>query len=323
MGSGFGAGGGADMLQEVLRRKFTEALAQQKLNEDMRQADMQHRVQQAQLGQGQQRIGLEGERLGQEQKQFETSSGQAAQRLGMEQELQPVRIKQIQAQTEDLNRQPQERQDTRAFREKELGLEHANRLGEINATGANALRVQQARPAPTMVVPTGETDASGGQMQQVVPKTAGTTFAKAPPVNASLDTRLQSAKAVTQTGNDIITMLRDPKVSAMLGPAMSRYNSVADFVGNPPPEFAKLAGQIESYSLANMGVHGMRSANGAEAIKQTVGAGRHTPESMIAVLEGLNGFANHLLENNHRGETPAAGGGAKPDAASLIKKYGG
>lgn len=125
-----------------------------------------------------------------------------------------------------------------------------------------------------------------------------------PKTGQTVESRLQSAQAVTQTGNDIIKALSDPNVASKLGPAMSRYNSVADFVGNPPPEFSNLAGLIESYSLANMGVHGMRSNTGAEAIKNTLGLNRHTPESIIATIQGLNGFANHFMENN--GMTPAA-----------------
>ncbi len=119
-----------------------------------------------------------------------------------------------------------------------------------------------------------------------------------PKTGQTVESRLQSAQAVAQTGNDIIKRLSDPAVMAKLGPAMSRYNTVADFVGNPPPEFSELAGLIESYSLANMGVHGMRSNTGAEAIKGTLGLNRHTPESIIATIRGLNGFANHFMENN-------------------------
>lgn len=147
----------------------------------------------------------------------------------------------------------------------------------------------------------------------------------APKLDATTANRLQSAKAVTQTGDDIIAQLRDPKTAAQLGAVMSRYNNLADFVGNAPPEWSKLAGLIESYSLANMGVHGMRSNTGAEAIKQTLGQQRHNPASMIAAIQGINGFANHLLENNGQGSTsaPAANADAAAKAAALIKKYGG
>lgn len=143
----------------------------------------------------------------------------------------------------------------------------------------------------------------------------GGTIGKGPKVNATTENRLQSAKAVVQTGGDIERLLRDPKIAQQLGQVMSRYNNVADFVGNAPPEWSELAGAIESYSLANMGVHGMRSATGAEAIRQTLGQGRHTPESIISALKGLNGFSNHLLENNKGWDSkggPAQAGGGDP-----------
>lgn len=123
----------------------------------------------------------------------------------------------------------------------------------------------------------------------------------APTANATTANRLSSAQAVLKTGNDIKRLVSDPTVAAQLGPVMSRYNNLADFVGNPPPQFAKLAGMIESYSLANMGVHGMRSAGGADAIKKTIGLGRHTPESLLSVIDGLNGFAENLMQGEGRG----------------------
>jgi hypothetical protein len=54
----------------------------------------------------------------------------------------------------------------------------------------------------------------------------------------------------------------------------------------------------------------MRSNTGAEAIKGTLGLKSHTPQSMIATIQGINGFANHLLDNNGQGAT--AGGPAAP-----------
>lgn len=139
-----------------------------------------------------------------------------------------------------------------------------------------------------------------------------------PKLNATLENRLASAQAVAQTGNDIIASISDPATAAKLGPAMGRYNSVRDFIGNPPPEFAELAGSIESYALANMGVHGMRSTEGAEKINKMLSE-KGTPESLIAKIHGLNKFSTHLLEN--AGKTaPAAAGPVKmraPDGRPL------
>lgn len=133
--------------------------------------------------------------------------------------------------------------------------------------------------------------------------------------SATLENRLASSKAVLQTSNDMIKLIKDN--AKELGPLMGRYNSVADFVGNPPPKFKELAGLIESYSLANMGVHGMRAVNGADAIKQTIGEGHQTPESMIATINGLNGFASHLLENEGRGVP--GGSSAVPSVGSTFQ----
>jgi hypothetical protein len=157
------------------------------------------------------------------------------------------------------------------------------------------------------------------------PSGSGPEATKAGPQNATLANRLSSATAVIQTGNDMIKALKGD-LGARLGPVLSRYATFEDFIGNPPPEFSKLVGQIESYALANIGVHGMRSNNGAEAIKQTLGVGRHTPESIIATIEGLNGFAQHLIENEGKGAATPAGAvsdDALKSAAEILRKRNG
>ncbi len=162
-----------------------------------------------------------------------------------------------------------------------------------------------SQPA-TIVVQT--VDENGRPVTKIVPKVAGASYAKAP--SGTTETRLASAQAVNQTGADIITQLKDPKVRGMLGPAMGRYGTLRDFIGNPPPELAELAGSIESYALANMGVHGMRSAQGAEQIKQLLDR-KHTPDSLISTIEGLNKFSSHFMENEGRkpGATATASSG--------------
>lgn len=128
----------------------------------------------------------------------------------------------------------------------------------------------------------------------------GKTYEKG--VGSATETRLASAQAVNQTGDDIIAQLSDPQVASSLGVAMGRYSNLQDFIGNPPPEFSELAGSIESYALANMGVHGMRSAQGAEQIKRMLSQ-PHTPASLIAAVKGLNKFSQHFMENEGRSST--------------------
>lgn len=159
----------------------------------------------------------------------------------------------------------------------------------------------------------------------------GKTFDKG--ASGATETRLASAQAVNQTGDDIIAKMKDPQFAALVGPVMGRYNSLRDFIGNPPPEFSELAGQIESYAIANMGVHGMRSAQGAEKIKAMLNK-KHTPESLASTIKGLSGFSQHFMDNEGRTGSSfdtsgkftgnsTIGDQSKPSAADLIKKYGG
>jgi hypothetical protein len=165
----------------------------------------------------------------------------------------------------------------------------AARDRETTTRDAEAVRHNQAmernaanKPAATVTIQT--VDANGNPVTRIVPKTAGTEFAK--PANATTANRVASAETVNEVGADIVSKLSDPKFRATVGPAMGRYATLRDFIGDPPPEFSEFAGEIESYALANMGVHGMRSAQGAEQIKHLLDQ-RHTPESLAATIKGL------------------------------------
>lgn len=164
--------------------------------------------------------------------------------------------------------------------------------------------------------------ATGRTVIQYLPKSEirGKTFEKG--TSATTETRLASAQAVNQTGNDIISKLSDPNYAKAVGPVMGRFSTVQDFIGNPPPEYAELAGQIESFALANMGVHGMRSAQGAEQIKKLLNQ-HHTPASLIAAIKGLNSFSEHFMQNEGRGAAVPAPATAPASAApsGTIKSY--
>jgi hypothetical protein len=159
-------------------------------------------------------------------------------------------------------------------------------------------------------------DANGRTVVEYLPRSdvKGKTFDK--PVSAALANRLASAKAVNQTGDDIIAKLSDPAIAATVGPVMGRFNTLRDFLGNPPPELAELAGAIESYSLANMGVHGMRSAEGAAKINQMLNE-KGTPASLIAKIKGLQQFSAHLLENEGR-TVPTVPTATTPTTAPVV-----
>jgi hypothetical protein len=202
-----------------------------------------------------------------------------------------------------------------------------DRLGHVmldpNQPTIQKSAVIGAQPAPQQppiqLITT--TDANGNAVQKFVPKTLGQTYDK--PLTGTENLRVTQAKTVNDTGNDLIKKLSDPQVVAALGPVLGRYTSLQQFIGDPPPEYTELAGEIESYALANMGVHGMRSAQGAQQIKDLLGS-KQTPASMIGAIKGLNSFSENFVKNSRAGTasktsstTPA------PTAEDLIKKYGG
>ncbi len=151
---------------------------------------------------------------------------------------------------------------------------------------------------------------TGKTVIEWIPKSqlAGKTFEKG--TGATTENRLASATAVSQTGNDIIADLSNPDFVKRVGPIMGRASSLRDLIGNPPPEFSELAGKIESYALANMGVHGMRSVQGAAQISKLLDQ-KHTPESLVAAIKGLNAFSAHFLENEGRAVPQPSGAAPK------------
>lgn len=140
----------------------------------------------------------------------------------------------------------------------------------------------------------------------------------APRQNATTENRITVAKTVDAIATNLISKLNDPTYQKVLGPALGRAGSVSNFIGNPPPEFSELAGEIQSYAAANMGLHGFRSASGAEKIKELLDQ-HHTPQSLIAAITGLNHFAQTYVANASPGGGPAAGVPTPPAAAP--KRY--
>jgi hypothetical protein len=187
---------------------------------------------------------------------------------------------------------------------------------DISAPGRAALdaasrrKIAEAKTGPLVKV--ADPDHPGQTMW--VSREAAIGEAGAMPASEAV--RVNSAKTVLDTRDDILRQLADPGVMRELGPLMGRINTLQDFIGNPPPQLAGLAGQIESFAFSNMGVHGMRSARGAQEMKQLFNQ-RHTPESLAEAVKGISQFSDHFIANATgnassaaRGNTPSDSGGA-------------
>lgn len=137
MPSGIGAGFGADMLQDILQRKFREVIAQKELAQRAQANEMQHSLGLKQIGLGQDRLGLDTQKFGEDSRQFDVASGQRDRTIRMDEQMQPVRIAHTQAQTGDLLRKPKAEQEEREYTDKRDARLHGYDMREIGARGAN------------------------------------------------------------------------------------------------------------------------------------------------------------------------------------------
>lgn len=171
----------------------------------------------------------------------------------------------------------------------------AHALAARTAERAARIRAENMKPQHmTLLNPSGRRTA-----YWVYPDGTRTEIGPAP-LNATSENRADAATALISQGSDITGMLKRPEISKTLGPVMGRFNNLREFIGNPPPEFAELAGEIESFALANMGVHGMRSVQGAEKIQKLLN-GKHTPESLAAGIDGLLNFSRKFVQTTRPG----------------------
>lgn len=152
-------------------------------------------------------------------------------------------------------------------------------------------------------------DEYGNPIETVVPKQVGAVYHTTP--GDVVENRIKSAQTVILQGDDVIKKLNDPAYMAQLGPVMGRYNDLRDFIGNPPPEYAELAGAIESIAMANMGVHGFRAMQGVTDLNASMSRVK-TPEALAAYITGLHSFARDYIAGNRVKplESGAGGGGS-------------
>lgn len=134
-GFDFGAAGGGavDTLQQIIKQKLLEQvqrhqmqMAEQRLSEDARQANMQNDLGQGQLGLGRDRLGLDRDELGERRRQFDIE--------------QPIVGRLRTAQAADLERKPQAESQERAHEIFMEGLGNTNRIGQIDRQGNWNLR---------------------------------------------------------------------------------------------------------------------------------------------------------------------------------------
>ncbi len=146
---GFGAGAASETLQDLLARRFFEQIQRQKLAQDQAEMEMRRSIADRQLSQGDRRIGLDERELGERGRQFDVTAGFKGREVGLEEQLQPVRIRQMGAQTADIERRPQAEAEDRAHDIAMVGTREASEGRLIGKRGAIDKEVAGIRAATT------------------------------------------------------------------------------------------------------------------------------------------------------------------------------
>jgi hypothetical protein len=281
------------MLQEVLTRKFREAIAQQEMQQRAQALQQQREAQQGQLGLGQQRIGLDREQLAQQGKQFDVTAGQRDRTINLDEQAQPIKLEQMRAQTGEIQRKPQAEEQDRAFTLEQLGLGHKYRSQEIAQQGANSLAVANTNhPA-------------GG----------------APAANeygAERETRMR----------DMVSQIL-PEVSRMTAGVGSLMKNIPESGARNLDALKSNIGFRELQEMRNAsktgGALGQVSDTENRLLSSALGSldQGQSPDQLKAALNQIVGALDRweAAKAKFGGAAPAAG--AKPSAADLIKKYGG
>ncbi len=135
---------------------------------------------------------------------------------------------------------------------------------------------------------TGETLSSGNAPTGMLTDNAGNVI----PNKLSPNVRPTTAARGKAEQADVIQIAGDTlqshiaQVQDQIGPVMGRYNSLADFVGNPPPEYKGLASELQSWIALHPAAHGFRGVKAVEEFQKTFGSTFNTPESLIAGIRG-------------------------------------
>lgn len=139
--------------------------------------------------------------------------------------------------------------------------------------------------------------------------------------------RSQQANVIDETSQNLINHIQ--AAASKIGPVMGRVGSLERFLGNPPPEFAGIANELQTYIALQPAAHGMTGMRAVKAFERGNGGLIQTPEALIAAIKGgvtglgpmMEAGTNWTPANGRA--LPTVGGGQGAGAASpssILKK---
>jgi hypothetical protein len=146
------------------------------------------------------------------------------------------------------------------------------------------------------------------------------------PTNAA-KSKAEQAEVIKTAGDTLIAHLS--QFGGDLGPVLGRYNSLADFVGSPPPDYKYLASEIASWIALHPAAHGFRGVRAVEEFQKAFGGTYNTPESLVSGIRGAYntmdalqsvGTPNTVSKPKPNPMLPPGSGDMLPDPKNFLRK---
>lgn len=98
--------------------------------------------------------------------------------------------------------------------------------------------------------------------------------------------RMAAARASIESGETLLSELKDPKFADKIGAVMGRYNSLAAAAGAGDPDAQYIVGAIKSFSALQPQIHGFRAVQMAQDIEKLLST-KQDPKALAAALSGV------------------------------------
>lgn len=324
MDSGFGAGRGADMLQEILGRKFREAIAMRELANREAEVRLRNQIAQQQMGLDSRRLDQDTRRLDQDAQEF----GFRRERAGVEDqrydEAAPMRATNLRlntAQAANLEGLPAREQAARDDDAQQAKTQHGYRMAEIGARsgdsrGSDWQIVQSVNPQTNETVSVRVNRQTGEAQPVQMPGGLQPGGAKQTRLSvsqqddlATMETVQTLSRAATKLGGEIgwkgVGGMGAGTVGRLgmqhLGVGDPRSEQLRNFVGNIQGTIAKLRGGT-AFSAQEKAM--------LDSYTPTI---NDDPKAIQAKLASLDTFINAKRESTMKyagGGSPAPSGGS-------------
>lgn len=123
------------------------------------------------------------------------------------------------------------------------------------------------------------------------------------PLSGYAASRIHQAHVINDAGEQLIEGIQD--VAPKLGPLKGRVFDLEKMIGNPDPDIAQFAAELESFVALQPALHGFRGSDALREFGKLIGGTKQTPESLAAGIKGILRTST-IVSNSGKLKAPAS-----------------